>query len=405
MAHSFATTAQLTCAACHQPFTADLWLIVDTAERPDLLARIRAGTLHDVPCPHCDATNQPDAPLLAYRPDQQPTLIFVPRWGSDEETQRQDAQQLIAQLQANLGAAWQDRWLDEADTLPRLASQAPSTADQHAGATAQVALQLPPTVRSIINELAQLTHLRDMPQRTELCQQALTLVDRNTNPQLWATLQVELGRSLAMNPLGGRTQNLEESIDAYQQALQVMTFNAMPIDWAVTQNNLANAYSDRIRGEQAENLECAIHHYKQALLVRTQEALPVDWAMTQNNLATAYFNRIQGERAENLECAIHLCRQALTVQTREALPVDWAMTQNNLANAYSDRIRGEQAENLECAIHHYKQALLVRTQEALPVDWAMTQNNLATAYFNRIQGEQAENLERAIYHSKQALIA
>ena len=49
MAHSFATTAQLTCAACHQPFDADLWLLVDTAERPDLLARIRLGMLRGAP--------------------------------------------------------------------------------------------------------------------------------------------------------------------------------------------------------------------------------------------------------------------------------------------------------------------------------------------------------------------
>lgn len=288
MPNSFATTANLVCQSCNQSFTADLWLIVDTVERPDLLARICAGTLHAVPCPHCQATNQPDAPLLACRPDQKPTLIFVPRWGSDEDTQCQDTQQLLALLQVNLGAAWQDRWLDEADTLPALDDATSAAAAQSPDkVTWQGGLEIPPALLSILNELAQLTQLRGMPRRIELCRQALSLAHRTSNPLLWAALQVELGRSLAMNPLGGQAQNLEESIDAYQQALQVMTYNAMPVDWAVTQNNLANVYSDRIRGERTENLECAIHHYKQALLIRTQEAFPTDWAMTQNNLATA----------------------------------------------------------------------------------------------------------------------
>lgn len=43
MPHSFATTANLTCTACTRSFSAELWLIVDTVERPDLLARIRAA--------------------------------------------------------------------------------------------------------------------------------------------------------------------------------------------------------------------------------------------------------------------------------------------------------------------------------------------------------------------------
>ena len=49
--HSFSQSADLTCPECHRAFTAELWLIVDAAERPDLLEHIRAGTLHDVTCP------------------------------------------------------------------------------------------------------------------------------------------------------------------------------------------------------------------------------------------------------------------------------------------------------------------------------------------------------------------
>jgi len=64
MPHSFSQTASLTCPQCGRAFSAEVWLIVDADERPDLLARIRAGTLHDVTCPHCGHQGQVDAPLL-----------------------------------------------------------------------------------------------------------------------------------------------------------------------------------------------------------------------------------------------------------------------------------------------------------------------------------------------------
>jgi DNA-directed RNA polymerase subunit RPC12/RpoP len=53
MPTSFGQTPQLTCPQCGQPFQAEIWLIVDADERPDLLEKIQAGTLHQIACPHC----------------------------------------------------------------------------------------------------------------------------------------------------------------------------------------------------------------------------------------------------------------------------------------------------------------------------------------------------------------
>ncbi|MGB9872982.1 MAG: CpXC domain-containing protein, partial [Anaerolineae bacterium] len=72
MTHSFAQPASLTCPRCGQTFSAEVWLIVDAAERPDLLERLRDGTLHDVTCPHCGHSGQVDAPLLVFRPHLSP---------------------------------------------------------------------------------------------------------------------------------------------------------------------------------------------------------------------------------------------------------------------------------------------------------------------------------------------
>ncbi len=68
MPHSFSQTASLTCPQCGRAFSAEVWLIVDADERPDLAERIRAGTLHDVTCPHCGHQGQVDAPLLLLTP-------------------------------------------------------------------------------------------------------------------------------------------------------------------------------------------------------------------------------------------------------------------------------------------------------------------------------------------------
>jgi len=207
----------------------------------------------------------------------------------------------------------------------------------------------------LLRELDGLNRLSDMSRRVDVCKNALRLVDRNDQPELWSGLQGELGNSLAQNPLGLRAENIDLAIDHYNQALQVRTRDAFPEQWAMTQNNLANAYSNRIRGDRAENLDLAIDHCNQALQVYTRDAFPEQWAMILNNLALAYSNRIRGERAENIDLAIDHYNQALQVRTRDAFPEDWALTLNNLAVAYSDRIRGERAENIDLAIDHYNQ--------------------------------------------------
>jgi len=261
----------------------------------------------------------------------------------------------------------------------------------------------PGELPALLQELQGLNRLSDMPRRVKLCQTVLGMVDRNAQPELWAVMQIELGNSLAQNPLGSHAENIDLAIGHYNQALQVYTLEAFPEDWAGTRNNLANAYSNRIRGDCIDNIDLAIDYYNQALQVYTRDAFPEDWAMTQNNLAIAYSNRIRGDRAENINLAIDHCNQALRVYTLEAFPEEWAIIRNNLAVSYSDRIRGDRAENIDLAIDHCDQALQVRTLEAFPENWAMTQNNLAAAYSDRIRGDRAENIDLAIDHYNQTL--
>lgn len=118
MPHSFSQTTPLTCPECQQPFTAELWLIVDVDERPDLLERILNDTLHDIACPngHAGALN---APLLVYRPGAEPPLIFSPARRTSAEQDRQQAGALLGLLRERLGSAWQESWLGQVALLPR----------------------------------------------------------------------------------------------------------------------------------------------------------------------------------------------------------------------------------------------------------------------------------------------
>jgi CHAT domain-containing protein/tetratricopeptide (TPR) repeat protein len=243
----------------------------------------------------------------------------------------------------------------------------------------------------------------EMSRRIELCRQALEMISRKDNSEIWGELQNDLACSLLKNPNGPQAENIEQAIHHFEQALKVRTRQDHPLDWAVTQNNLAIAYRDRICGERAENIEKAIQCYQGMLEVRTRQVSPKEWALTQRNLTGIYYKRIRGDRAANLEQSIFHADQALEVYSRKAFPYDWGQVQNTLGEIYRVRIHGDQAENIEQAIQHFQLALEIRTRPSFSEDWAETQNNLGNAYLMRIRGERLENIEQAIRHYQQAL--
>lgn len=139
---SYAQSVALTCSSCGRGFDFAIWLIVDTAERPDLLDRIRNETLHAIVCPHCQAElGHADAPLLIYTPspragragegpsapragrdgvgDLPPPswgragvggLLFSPAQHTTAEQDREHAAGLLDLLRTRLGDAWQGDW-------------------------------------------------------------------------------------------------------------------------------------------------------------------------------------------------------------------------------------------------------------------------------------------------------
>lgn len=232
---------------------------------------------------------------------------------------------------------------------------------------------------------------------------ALMVFDRQTFPQHWMQIQINLAIAYRNHNLGDRAENLERAIACYQRVLQVIDRASTPEIWALAQSNLAAAYIDRIRGQRTEHLEQAIACCRRALEVYTREDFSLAWASVQNSLAVAYRTRIQGNRSENLERAIGCYQQSLQVYTREQFPKMWATTLSNLGNAYRVRLQGDPSENFEQAIRCCNQALLVLTLTASPSDWARVQRYLGNAYRVRVRGHRAENLAQAISAYRAAL--
>lgn len=97
MNRSFAQVAELRCYQCAQTFPVEVWLIIDAAERPELVEAIHAETLHVAQCPHCGTEHPIDAPLL-FHDGSQETLIFAAQEQTTSEQNHEAAQRLGQQL-------------------------------------------------------------------------------------------------------------------------------------------------------------------------------------------------------------------------------------------------------------------------------------------------------------------
>jgi hypothetical protein len=101
MERSFAQAVDMTCVGCEQPFTANIWLIVDALERPDLVTQIETDRLNAVQCPHCGTLHPVDAPLLFHNSTAK-VLLFSPQEhrtpDAAEEIARQLGQFLISRI-------------------------------------------------------------------------------------------------------------------------------------------------------------------------------------------------------------------------------------------------------------------------------------------------------------------
>lgn len=113
---SIAQAVSLTCPQCNAPFNAEVWLIVDAGERPDLAARCLDGSIHVVACPN-DHRGMLGAPLLYH--DRAKKQLFLAYPPGMPETEIQNAgSQLTQQLGSQLLILPGNAYLDAPKAVP-----------------------------------------------------------------------------------------------------------------------------------------------------------------------------------------------------------------------------------------------------------------------------------------------
>ena len=159
-------------------------------------------------------------------------------------------------------------------------------------------------------------------------------ITRERDPLKWAALQDNLG--LALGSIGqttGKTEPLEQALEAYNLALTERDRERVPLDWASTMNNIGNIhYRLGEFNHDAEEFARAVETFRLALQERTRERTASGWASTQNNLANA-LGGLGGfeDGIKSLREACDHYRLALEEYPRDVNPIGYADTQYNIA--------------------------------------------------------------------------
>jgi CHAT domain-containing protein/tetratricopeptide (TPR) repeat protein len=262
-----------------------------------------------------------------------------------------------------------------------------------------------------------------------LCRRALSLIDREQQPDLWFFMQGALGEATARSSDGDQAANLAEGIAACRSALSYFTRKRDPETWAQVTLTLANL--SRKQGDLDEAIACQ----EQALEVIQRGSGPPGWfARLTDQLGDDYGARQSGSPEENRQRAMHYYAVALDASPPgvpdpgEKIARKLAKLSAGHRDARSRELQDLAIEWLEGLVGYLRQAanpgnkasaiaglnaalgsdspagLQEATQRMLP--YMLLSNALSTLgweYARRINGDPGENQERAIAALEEAL--
>lgn len=446
-------TSELQCHECHLSFQVDVWLIIDVAERTDLLEYCRDGSIHSFHCPNGHLTML-GVPLLLHDAERR-SIVFSP--GPEPSTPAQDqhkADVLINRLRRALPPGTDTEYLNVIRLVPR--QDLPRMLNEEAQAAKSSTGGLSREELALMGEMSRPVRPEDIPRRIQRCEEALRRLNPREQPGFWGFLQARLGTLLEKNPSGDPIGNLERAIEARQAALTIYTRDEFPQEWANLQTNLGRVYLQRRQGDTSENIKRARVAFEAALTVFTREQFPDEWAIAQELLQLA----AQSGEAESTQAQsshsvgadagrfvpqpttsapttsaptstheapteamqisrdgddssvlgkiercfqngdmpglVQLSRLMLQIVPRQKHPRQWAVHQSQLAYGLLNSPEGDRSDNIEQAIEALQATLTVVTRHDLPQEWADHQNRLGIAYAQRLQGDPQENWKKAI---------
>jgi tetratricopeptide (TPR) repeat protein len=205
---------------------------------------------------------------------------------------------------------------------------------------------------------------------------ALEVFSRDGDTETWGIVQCNLSAAY-LNMTGIDTTNALTASRLIQTALQACTEKSFPQVWATLQHNLGVAYILAPTTSPDDNCKKAIDCECLALKVFTEHEFPSPWASVKANLGVALTHKESPNRIQNLRQAVSEFECALRCHPRDKFPTYWADIQHNLGNAYARLASAlRQPEYLKEAITAYQKALEVFTQKDFPEEWAMVQQSL-----------------------------
>lgn len=88
MPNSISTRQTFDCSNCGKSYTADAWVLIDVAERPDLFVKCREkARIRAFVCPYCHNFAFEHIPLLLYYPKVDQLVFIANRRWPDEQNQ------------------------------------------------------------------------------------------------------------------------------------------------------------------------------------------------------------------------------------------------------------------------------------------------------------------------------
>lgn len=428
MPHSMVQHLTLTCLVCRRSFDADIWLIIDTQERPDLLERLRASQIHNVFCIHCGQSGLVDMPLLIFRPTYKPVILFSPAQKTHHRQDEEQARGLINALRQRLGHSWQDSWLEGGLTsVPRsmlasaLSDNPEITLQQIAEQEQQRSLDMEqnnpvpyPEELQTIHEFieteswyASYEYLRTHPQLlTDEVDNVLGLViqgckqvgnDRNYRWLSEHLILLRRCREVGITSAFAEKLGMHPNTFIARQQLEKFSPHV--------RRELEELIASGVKINSAEELAhlVATRPDLQARLLAEINGIPSEETISPQLMPILAELQQPLRNTRDVRQRIALCQQALSLVHQFQNRQLWAVLQKNLGDALVDSAQGRITDNIEQAIIAYQEVLQIRTRSTMPVEWATTMMNLGNAYQFRIRGDQAENIESAITAYQQSL--
>ncbi|MBV6626214.1 MAG: CHAT domain-containing protein [Rivularia sp. (in: Bacteria)] len=444
--HCYSKSQKLNCLRCYHQFDAQIWLIVNAAQQPDLLQRLQQGSLHQVDCPNCGEVVEVDAPLLLYRPDAVPHLLFSPAQAISEKENQRIERELVEKLRDNLGVEWQDSWLEELQEISRnlllvvleqeleiVRKQIQEELEETNSQFIQNLININIDIEEESGEYLEI--LRELLQaqwnfngdrqiiwsvieeyRHKFDERFIFVLQQWVNQQFAklanqterAEILAELMEKLCLNIfgfIGGCSFNeFQVIITLYQLILPFRTETKNIKKQLAVLNNLGAAYWNlaEIDIEQKYNLQRSIDILQQAIDICQNVEFSRDLSSSLNNLGAAYYKlaEIGVEEKANLQKAIDCSQQSANIRKNSGLNEDLSSSLNTLGAAYTKlaKIGVEKKANLQKAIDFYQQSADIRQQLGLNQDLSSSLNHLGNAYKDlaKIGVEKKLNLQKAI---------